>query len=97
MSKVVILSGSPSKVSRLNGIVDVTERALFQSGTVVNRVHIADLPATDLVLAKFDSAEITSVNRLVEESDGVIIASPVYKASFTGSSKLILIFFRRRG
>jgi FMN reductase len=97
MSKVVIISGTPAKVSRLNGVTEYAVKELVEAGASVEWIHVADLPAEDLIRARFDSPSIMQANALVEQADAVIIASPVYKASYTGVLKTYLDLLPQKG
>jgi len=55
------------------------------------------LPAEDLIKARFDSEAILNANKKVAEADGVIIASPVYKAAYTGILKTYLDLLPQKG
>lgn len=97
MSQVVILSGSPNPGSRLTGITQYVETHLSQKGITFNHITVASLPAEDLIHARFDSPAIVEAAALVEAADVVIIASPVYKASFTGVLKTFLDLLPQKG
>ncbi|BBH21456.1 FMN reductase (NADPH) [Paenibacillus baekrokdamisoli] len=97
MPKVVIISGSPNPISRLNGIVDHIEERLVSLGLDVRFLHVASLPAEDLILARFDSPSIVEANRIVAEADAIVIASPVYKAAYTGVLKTYLDLLPQKG
>jgi len=88
--KIVIISGSPSKESRFVGVLRAAAEALERKGAQVGWVHVCDLPADDLLAARFHSASIREAVVLVEEADAVILGSQVYKASFTGVLKTFL-------
>ncbi|MEK0316330.1 NADPH-dependent FMN reductase [Cohnella sp. 56] len=97
MSKIVILQGSPTEKSRLHGVLDRVRLQIEDSGAEVSVIQVRDLPAEDLLHARFDSQAIADANRLVAEADAVIIASPVYKASFTGILKAYLDLLPQKG
>ncbi|WP_042168860.1 NADPH-dependent FMN reductase [Paenibacillus gorillae] len=97
MSKVVILSGSPNPGSRLSGITQYVESQLSEQGISFEHVVVASLPAEDLIHAKFDSKPIIEAAAKVEAAEAVIIASPVYKASFTGVLKTFLDLLPQKG
>ncbi|MFC0214969.1 NADPH-dependent FMN reductase [Paenibacillus chartarius] len=90
MSKVAIISGSPSASSRLNGLLQTIKGELEQRGAEVHAIVVRDIPPEDLVYTRFDSPAIVEANRLVESADAVIVATPVYKASYTGVLKAYL-------
>jgi FMN reductase len=97
MAVITIISGSPSASSRLTGVLDVVEKALKEEGADVRTVHVRDLPPEDLVYTRFDSPAIVRANRLVEEADAVVVATPIYKASYTGVLKAFLDLIPQKG
>ncbi|MGO4111592.1 NADPH-dependent FMN reductase [Paenibacillus sp. YAF4_2] len=97
MPQVVILNGSPNPGSRLTGITQYVESHLSKEGISFNHIMVASLPAEDLIHARFDSPAIVEASSLVESADVVIIASPVYKASFTGVLKTFLDLLPQKG
>lgn len=97
MSKVVIISGSPTPTSRLHGVIEVAKSELEQAGLTVDWIKVRDIPAEDLLYAKFDSEAIVSANALVAAADAVFVATPVYKASYTGVLKAFLDLLPQKG
>jgi FMN reductase len=97
MPDVLILSGSPSRTSRLIGIIHYARKILQDKGLKIEWINVSDLPAEDLISAKFDSPAIQNANRLVENADAILIASPVYKASYTGVLKTYLDLLPQKG
>ncbi|GIQ69680.1 NAD(P)H-dependent FMN reductase [Xylanibacillus composti] len=97
MSSVVILSGSPTANSRLNAFIQASCEKLAYSGIEVKTVHIAELPAKDLVRADFQSEAIQEKVNWVKEAQAVLIASQVYQASYTGVLKLFLDMLPQKG
>ncbi|NEU32289.1 NADPH-dependent FMN reductase [bacterium LRH843] len=97
MANVVIISGSPSKTTRLKGIVDYAVSTLNEKGFEVEQLDVVDIPAEDLIFANFNSEAIQTANKKVAEADAIVIASPVYKASFTGVLKTYLDLLPQTG
>jgi len=97
MSRVVILSGSPSANSRLNGLTNYVRQALAEAGLQTAFIQVIDLPPEDLVYAKFNSPSIIAANELIETADAVVIASPVYKASYPGVLKAYIDLLPQKG
>lgn len=97
MSTIAIISGSPNATSRLNGIIDYARKEIEALGHTTHTITVVTLPADDLVHARFGSASIVEANRIVEEADAVLIASPVYKASFTGVLKAYIDLLPQKG
>src|SRR5690606_10967742 len=53
-------------------------------------IDVRELPPEDLVHARFDRPPVRNTVRLPEPAEGVIIATPVYKASYAGLLKAYL-------
>ncbi len=95
--KVLIVSGSPNRSSRLYGPVNYLQGRLAEEGFDSELLHIAELPAADLIGANFAGSEIRAALRRVEEADAVVFASPVYKASYSGVLKTFLDLIPQEG
>ena len=87
---VVTLGGSPSQRSRSGVLLDHAKRWLNQQGVEVVSYQVRDFPAEDLLHARFDSPKIVDLLQQIENADGLVIATPVYKASFSGALKTVL-------
>jgi FMN reductase len=90
MTYILTLSGSPSPTSRSTSVLSSVKRWLQQNGKRVESVSVRDIPADDLLHARFDSLEVQGVIKKIQEAQAVILATPVYKASFTGVLKALL-------
>ncbi|MBC9824169.1 NADPH-dependent FMN reductase [Terrabacter sp. MAHUQ-38] len=87
MSRILTVSGSPSVVSRSAKLLDHVSRSLVRSGHDVTHLNLRDLPAEALLHARFDDPAIIEAARQLELADGVVVATPVYKAAYTGLLK----------
>ncbi|MDY4303384.1 NADPH-dependent FMN reductase [Pseudomonas salmasensis] len=87
---VVTLGGSPSQRSRSGVLLDKTRQWLRQQGVEVVSYQVRDFPAEDLLHARFDSPKVIDLLQQVANADGLVIATPVYKASFSGALKTVL-------
>lgn len=87
---VVSLGGSPSLKSRSNILLDRAKHWLQLYGIEVISYQVRDFNAEDLLLANFGSAAVQQLIENISRADGVIIATPVYKASFSGALKTLL-------
>ncbi|MDQ1909135.1 NADPH-dependent FMN reductase [Paenibacillus sp. GD4] len=90
MAKVAMISGSPSETSRLNGVLELVSEVVASNGHEIEWVHVRQLPAEDLMFTKLDSPAILAANRIVEHADALVIATPNYKATYTGVLKTYL-------
>ena len=88
---VVTLGGSPSQRSRSGVLLDHAKRWLNQQGVEVVSYQVRDFPAEDLLHARFDSPKIIDLLQQIENADGLVLATPVYKASFSGALKTVLV------
>jgi len=63
---------------------------LADHGVDVKTVRIQDFDAEDLLYARFDSPQVVAFIEAVARADGLLIGTPVYKASFSGALKTLL-------
>lgn len=87
---VVLLGGSPSLKSRSNALLDWSRQWLQARGVEVVSYQVRDFDAEDLLHARFGSSRIQELQAHVATADGLIVATPVYKASFSGALKTLL-------
>ncbi|WP_338447982.1 NADPH-dependent FMN reductase [Niallia oryzisoli] len=97
MKNIVIITGTPTKPSRLHGVVDYVAEQINQQGCQVDHIDVVDLPAEDLLHANWNSAVIKAANQQIADADAVIIATPIYKASYTGILKAFLDLIPEKG
>jgi FMN reductase len=91
VSLILTITGSPSTSSLSTQVAARVGAALAQSaGFQVDYLNIRDLPAEDLVHARFDAPAIRDALARVERAEGVIVATPIYKASYSGVLKAFL-------
>lgn len=90
MKKTVIIYGAPAKASRLRGVTDAMLTELAAAGLAAEVLYPQDLPAESLLLADFANADIQAAVQKVMEADAVVVATPIYKASFSGFVKVFL-------
>lgn len=85
---ILLLGGSPqlpSSSSRL--LLHIGEQLALQ-GHSYAKLHVRDLPARALLLADYD--DVTIARAVQAEADAIVIATPIYKASYTGLLKAFL-------
>jgi FMN reductase len=71
-------------------LLERSQRWLQQHGVEVVSYRIQDFNAEELLHARFDSPQIQALQAHVAAADGLLIATPVYKASFSGALKVLL-------
>jgi FMN reductase len=90
MAKVVTIVGSPSETSRTALVTNYFADQVRSKGHSVSAVVVRDLPAEELLHGRFGHAAVAAAISAVEGADGVVVATPVYKASFSGVLKVFL-------
>jgi FMN reductase len=90
MPLIVVLAGSPSATSRTAAVLDLLALRLTTHGHDVRVVPIRELPPGPLLAADAHHPAISDVVEAVAAARGLIVASPVYKASYTGLLKAFL-------
>jgi FMN reductase len=90
MPDIVLLSGSPSASSKSVVILEYAIQLLTEQGLTSALLNVRDFPAQDLILAKYDSPAFDSAKQLIAECAGLIVATPVYKAAYSGGLKAFL-------
>ncbi len=88
--RIVTLAGSPRFPSRSTALLTLCQQALEHRGAEVVPWNIHNFHPDDLLYARFDSLALQALIEDLESADGVIVATPVYKASFSGALKVLL-------
>ncbi|MGE7603596.1 NADPH-dependent FMN reductase [Peribacillus sp. NPDC097675] len=90
MSKIVILSGSPAIPSRTDISLKYIEKLVEKEGFTTEYYSITDFSPIDLFQGRYDSEDILLLAEKIKQANGIIIGSPVYKASYTGVLKALI-------
>lgn len=90
MSSILVLSGSPTAASRTAALAEHIADRLRADGHQVRTVRARDLPPRALLTADAADPVIAGVVGQLAAADGVVVASPVYKAAYTGLLKAVL-------
>lgn len=90
MSQIVFISGSPAVPSRTDIILKHVEALVEEKGLSTTSFSVTEFSPEDLVRGRWDSQDIAKFNEVIKHADGLIIGSPVYKASYTGVLKSLL-------
>ncbi|MEU9250352.1 NADPH-dependent FMN reductase [Streptomyces sp. NPDC048270] len=90
MPQLLAITGSPSAHSRTAVVAEHVLRRLAHAGFTTGHLSVRELPAADLLAARRGEPEIRRGLEAVAEADGIVIATPVYKASYTGLLKAFL-------
>lgn len=87
MLDVVTIAGSPASTSRCATALDTARAQLEQRGLRTAGVNLRDLPAQALLWADFQDPAIQRATALVADARALIVATPVYKAAYSGILK----------
>jgi FMN reductase len=86
----VAISGSPSEVSKTNRVAEHVLAALAGGDTEVAHIVLRELPADALLRADTGHPAIAAAMAVLENADGVVLATPTYKAAYSGLLKAFL-------
>ncbi len=87
---IVSLSGSPSADSRSAALLRFIERRLAGQAARVRHIALRELPAADLLHGRADSPALRVATAAVREANVVLVATPIYKAAYSGLLKVFL-------
>ena len=90
MASILILSGSPSLRSRTSAVAGLVGDDLTLDGHDVSLLALRELPAAALLSADTADPEIAAAVRQVIAADALVVATPIYKASYSGLLKVFL-------
>lgn len=90
MPDVVTISGSPAAPSRCAVTLEFVRAALAERGLTTAAIDVRELDPVALVQAGFKHPDIRQATELVLDARAIVIATPVYKASYSGILKAFL-------
>jgi FMN reductase len=90
MASVLTVWGSPSIASRTGIVARHVAARLAADGHDVSTLPVRDLPAEALLHADFADPHLRAALARVAAADALVIASPVYKAAYSGVLKTFL-------
>jgi FMN reductase len=90
MPSIVMLAGSPSAPSRSAAILQYVQTMLLAERWTFDTITIRDLDHRALITANFNDPTLVQAKALVAAAAGVILATPVYKAAYSGVLKAFL-------
>lgn len=87
---IVGISGSPSPRSRSGWLLQWAQTQFDGVARRSDTISVAALPAQELLHADRDCPPIAEAIRRVADADLLIVATPIYKAAYSGVLKLFL-------
>jgi FMN reductase len=90
VADVITIAGSPSANSRSAAVLAYARLELERHGLRTRALNVRDLPPEDLIYGRLESPAITEWANLITQARAVIVATPVYKAAYSGVLKSFL-------
>ena len=90
MAHVVLIAGSPAAASRSAAVLETIQRLLDDYRVSSTLLSVRELPAEALLTADAAHPQLKGAIQAVEAADGVIVATPIYKAAYSGALKTFL-------
>ncbi len=90
MADIVTIAGSPSSSSRSSATLGFIEQVLQEYGFTTDTVSIRELDPHDLLFANFNSPSLKASLDKIARARAVIVATPIYKAAYSGALKVYL-------
>jgi FMN reductase len=88
--QIVLVAGSPSRSTRSASLFERIIASARTAGVESRTIEVRALPAADLVGGARDSAALADAAGAIGAAQGVVFATPVYKAAYTGLLKCFL-------
>ncbi|POT57887.1 NADPH-dependent FMN reductase [Citrobacter amalonaticus] len=88
--RVITLAGSPRFPSRSSALLEYAREKLSEQGVEIYHWNLHNFEPADLLYARFDSPALKTLTEQLKEADGLIVATPVYKAAYSGALKTLL-------
>ncbi|GAB4384175.1 MAG: NADPH-dependent FMN reductase [Elainellaceae cyanobacterium] len=96
MANILAIAGNPTSPSRTYGLVEYANALLQQQGFSTETIAVRDVSPEVLVYGKYNSPNLEPIKAKLAQADGVIVATPIYKASYTGLLKAFLDLLPQR-
>jgi FMN reductase len=97
MATVLTVSASPSATSKSAATRRLVDEQLGALGHRVHPLDARELPPAALLGADTSHPAIAEALRLFEQAQGVVVVTPVYKASYSGLLKTLLDLLPQSG
>lgn len=87
---IVGIAGSPTRPSRSTALLRHALDTLAEAGHHPGLIEVATLPADALLRARADHPDLAAALAAVARADLVLVATPIYKAAYSGVLKAFL-------
>lgn len=89
MSDIVVLSGSPSEFSGSEQVLKLLTSILERENYSVTFISVKEIDPLVLMSGDYKSPVVHQIADKLQKAKGVIVGSPVYKASYSGVLKAL--------
>ncbi len=90
MTQIVVLSASPSPTSRSTFVGREVASRLQSRGLEVASFSVTDFDAADVLTGRAKSPLVVRFLETVSRAEGIVLATPVYKATYSGGLKAVV-------
>jgi FMN reductase len=92
MSKQLVLaiSSSPSPTSKTAKVADYVLQRISEPTLMTRHIRLRDMDPEALISAKSSHVSVARTVTAIEQADGVVITTPIFKASYSGLLKIFL-------
>ncbi len=90
MPLIVTIGGSPSGPSKSANVLEIARQRLEQDGFTTHSIAVRNLNTEDLIYGRYNSPELQHTFEIVGQADAIIVATPIYKAAYSGVLKVYL-------
>ena len=87
---ILLIAGSPTENSRSATLLNAVSELIKANGERPERLSVRQLPAEALLHADFAHPAVVQATALVVSARAVVVATPVYKAAYSGVLKTLL-------
>ncbi len=88
--EIVFVAGSPAPRSRSSYVAQIIASRARKEGLDVRSFSLHDFDAADVLLGRADAPGAQAFLEAVKRSAGIVLSSPVYKATYAGGLKAIV-------
>lgn len=88
--QVLAISGSPSPQSKTAAVADYALRQIGEAGVGFTHLRVRDIDAEALMNADCANPSVRRLLDEVEGAHGVVVATPIFKAAYSGLLKLAI-------
>jgi len=94
---ILFISGSPAYPSSSSRLLQYFAEQLETQGYSYQHLHLRELPAQSLLLGQRSDPAVQKALQAVARADHIVLATPIYNASFPGLLKCFLDLLPQNG